>query len=133
MAAVLSSPEQYATSPSWPQLDMILRDRLCWLHHSLSCDLLPAAEAAAQFSNIVFDLLMEYGVVHCTQPRGRHHPRHIETTLRNLAVMKNDSRKFMQRDNGNFLTLVRSHNRVLQCYHRQVNNRETCRQERDFR
>ena len=95
--------------------------------------LLPAAEAAAQFSNIMFDLLMEYGVVHCTQPHGRHRPRRIETTLRNLAVMKNDSHKFMQRDNGNFLTLVRSHNRVLRCYHCQVNNRETCRQERDFR
>ena len=39
---LLSPLEQYATSSSWSQLDRILCHRLGWLHHSVSCDLLPA-------------------------------------------------------------------------------------------
>ena len=126
MADTIFLSEQHAMLPSWTQLDSILRDRLGWLHHSLSCDSLPAVEAAAQFSNIVSDLLMEHGLVKCAQPRGRHRPRRIEETLKHLSTMKNNSRKHMQNDNGNFITLVRSHNKVLRCFRRQVNSRETC-------
>ena len=133
MALDSSSSEQYATPPSWPHLDRILRDRLGWLHHSLSCDSLSAVEAAVQFSSIVGDLLMEFGLIKSSNCSGHHHPRRIETSVKNLSIMKNASRKYMQSDNGNFITLVRAHNKVLNCFHRQVNSRETCRQEREFR
>ena len=62
MASDLSSSEQHATPPSWPHLDSILHDHLGWLHHSLGCGSLTAVEAAVQFSNIVGDLLMEFGL-----------------------------------------------------------------------
>jgi len=42
MVAAISPPEQYATSPSWPPLDMILCHHLGWLYHSVSCGLLSA-------------------------------------------------------------------------------------------
>ena len=63
MATDLSSFEQHATPPSWSHLDQILHDRLGWLHHLLSCGMLSAVEAAVQFSNIMADLLLEYGLV----------------------------------------------------------------------
>ena len=133
IATNLSPCEQYATSPGWPQLAKILRDRLEWLHHSLSCNLLPAAEAAVQFSNILADLLVEYGLINSQHCSGRHRPRCTEKSLENLSVMKNVLRKNMHSDSGNFVILVQAHNKVLKCYHRQVNSREMCRQEREFR
>ena len=133
MATDFSSSEQQATPPSWSHMDRILRGRLGWLHHSLGQDLLPAVEAAEQFSYIVGDLLAEYGLVHSISCSGRHRPRRIETSVGNLAKMKNLSRKSMQSDNANFITLVRTHNKVLRCYHRQLISRETCRHEQEFR
>ena len=83
MAAEFSRHGQHATSLCWSQLDEILRDRLAWLHHSLGSDGLPPTEAAEQFSNIVGDLLLEYGLTKSPYCRGngRHRPRRIESTL----------------------------------------------------
>jgi len=89
-----------------PHLDSILRDCLGWLHHSLGCDSLVAVETAVQFSNIVGDLLMEFGLIKSSNCSGHHRPRCIETSVKNLSIMKNTSRKYMQGDNGNFITLV---------------------------
>jgi len=72
MVSDLSPSEQHATPPSWSHLDNILRDRLGWLHHSLGCDSLPAAEAAVQFSNVVSDLLMEFRLIKSSYCSGRH-------------------------------------------------------------
>ena len=63
MAYSVPPEEQYATTPCWPRSDEILRDRLAWLHHSLGCNQLALDEAADQFSHIVSDLLLKYGII----------------------------------------------------------------------
>ena len=95
MAAEFSRHWQHATSLCWSQLDGILRDRLAWLHHSLGSDGLLPTEAVEQFSNIVGDLLLEYGLTKSPYCRGngRHRPRRIESTLQSLSVTKNRLRK----------------------------------------
>ena len=120
MADNLSRHEQYATPLCWSELDENLRTRLAWLHHSLGRDVLPPVEVAEQFSNILGDLLLEYGLTTSSSYNGRHRPRRIETTLTALSTMKNHSRKYMKSDAGNFLNIVRAHNKVFHCYSRQT-------------
>ena len=114
MVTNFSRHGQDATSPYWSQLDGILRNRLAWLYHSLGCDVLLPTEAAEQFSNIVGDLLLEYGLTRSSSCNGRHRPRQIETTIRNLSMMKNSLRKNIKSDR-NFIDVVRAHNKVLRC------------------
>ena len=97
--------------------------------------MLPLAEAAEQFSNIVDDLLLEYGLnksPYCSSS-GRHRPRHIESTLLSLSVTKNRLRKNIKRNVGDFIDVVRVHNKVLRCYRRQQRTNEMCKNERNFR
>jgi len=132
MASNLSSSQQSATSPCWTQLNDLLRTRLGWLHHSLGCDDLSPVEAAEQFSNFVSDLLQEYGVVKSSSGSGRHRPRRIEVAVQNLSLMKNNSRKGPSHSNE-LLHLVRAHNKVLKCYRSDQNNKNICKNEKDFR
>lgn len=39
----------------------------------------------------------------------------------------------MQGDKGNFITMVRTHNKVLKCFRRQQITREMCKHEQEFR
>jgi len=134
MVAELSRHGQHATLLCWSQLDQILSDRLARLHHSLGNDVLPPAEAAQQFSNIVGDLLLEYGLSKSAYygTNGRHRPRHIESTLLSLSVTKNRLHKNINSNSQGFIDVVRAHNKVLRCYHRQQRTNEVCKNERDF-
>ena len=111
MASDFSPLQQSATSPCWTQLNDVLRNRLGWLHHSVSCDDLSPVEAAEQFSNFVSDLLQEYGVMKPSCGNGRHRPRQIEIAVQNLSLLKNNSRKDMNRSKE-FLHVVRAHNKA---------------------
>ena len=64
---------------------------------------------------------------------GRHRPRRMETILKNLTDMKNASRRHMDGYDGNFITLVRTHNKVLKCHRRQQITREMCKNGQEFR
>ena len=114
-------------------MDEILRDCLAWLHHLIGRDVLSPAEGAGEFSHIVSDLLLEYEVIILLTCNGRHRPRRMETVLKKLTDMKNASRRHMEGDEGNFIILVRTHNKVLKCHHRQQITREMCKNEQEFR
>jgi len=60
-----------------------------------------AVVAAAQFSNIVSDLLRKQ-LVKCAQSNGCHRPHRIEETLKHLSAM-NEHKIIMQKDNGSFV------------------------------
>jgi len=83
MASESTFSQRHVTSPCWTLLN---DTRLGWLHHSLGSDDLPPAEAAEQFSCVVGDLIMEYGIVKSPCVYGQHRPCRIETTLQNLMI-----------------------------------------------
>ena len=112
-------------------MNEILRDRLAWLHHLIGRDVLAPAEGAGDFSHIVSDLLLEYGMMTSPNCNGRHRPRRMETILKNLTAMRNASRRHMEGDEGNFITLVQTHNKVLKCYRHQQITREMCKHEQE--
>ena len=132
MVYASTSSQQYANSPCWTLLNETLRERLGWLHFSSGCDDLAPAEAAEQFSNIVGDLLMEYGITEPPCVHGWHRPRRIETTLQNLSALKKNSHKNLP-NSKDFLYIFRAHNKVLKCFRSVQNSKDMCKNEREFR
>ena len=69
------------TSPCWSDVDVILRQRLSILHHSLGSAIVDPATAAEDFLNAVRGLLLEQGIITVTSssgPKGPHRLRPIE-------------------------------------------------------
>jgi len=96
-----------------------------WRWSCLSCwDVLKYSKGAPYEVITIADGL-GYGSPHCLHP--------MESTLCNLAKMKNSARKSINTENNTSIRLVRVHHMVKCCQLNQQQDNSVCKNEREFR
>ena len=115
----------------WTTVNTQIEERLSTLLRDLSAKILGTSEAAVAFSNIITRVLTDYGVIK-ERPNGNHRPRRMEQVVSSLAIMKKKARMNIRNAPGEFLNIMRLHNKALNDKKRQEEKLSALKQERAF-